>query len=98
MSAAPTPENRYGRRDKQSPFFRKAGIMVAIAFELPGAILGGLLIGYLLDNYFNTSPWLMLVLPVLAFTGACVRLVRWSKLLARNNNQTDVPREPHSRG
>lgn len=38
--------------------------MVAIAFELPGAILGGLLIGYLLDNYFNTSPWLMLVLPV----------------------------------
>ena len=33
---------------------RKAGILVAMALELPGSILGGLVIGYLLDQYFKT--------------------------------------------
>jgi hypothetical protein len=36
---------------------RKAGILVAMALELPGSIVGGLVIGYLLDEYFKTSPW-----------------------------------------
>jgi hypothetical protein len=36
---------------------RKAGILVAMALELPGSIVGGLVIGYLLDQYFKTSPW-----------------------------------------
>jgi F0F1-type ATP synthase assembly protein I len=34
---------------------RKAGILVAMAFELPGSIVGGLVIGYLLDEYFKTD-------------------------------------------
>lgn len=67
--------------------------MVAIAFELPGAILGGLLIGYLLDEYFNTSPWLMMILPILAFTGACMRLLRWAKILERSNHQSGMRSE-----
>ena len=32
---------------------------MAIAFELPGSILGGLLIGYLINNCFDTFPWLI---------------------------------------
>ena len=31
---------------------RKAGILVAMALELPGSIVGGLVIGYLLDQFF----------------------------------------------
>jgi hypothetical protein len=37
---------------------RKAGILIAMALELRGKIVGGLVIGYLLDEYFATSPWL----------------------------------------
>jgi len=34
------------RKDNQTFFLCKAGVLVATAFELPGAILGGLFIGY----------------------------------------------------
>ena len=73
---------------------RKAGVLVAMALELPGSIIGGLVIGYLLDEYFNTSPWLMMGLTILGFTAACIRLVRWVKYFSekRNENSTDRKR------
>ena len=66
---------------------RKAGILVAMALELPGSIIGGLFIGYLLDNYFNTSPWIMMVLTTLGFTAACIRLVRWVKYFSEKRSE-----------
>jgi F0F1-type ATP synthase assembly protein I len=53
---------------------------------LPGTILGGLLVGYLLDNYFGTSPWFLIALTAIAFAGAFVRLVRWVKFFARERD------------
>lgn len=70
--------------------------MIALAFELPGAILGGLLIGYLLDNYFNTSPWLMMAMTIIAFTGVSIRLVQWTRFLSQNRDDPDVPRSGNS--
>ncbi|MEX0804993.1 MAG: AtpZ/AtpI family protein [Candidatus Binatia bacterium] len=84
------------RKDNQTFFLRKAGVVVAIAFELPGAILGGLFMGYLLDNYFNTSPWLMMVLTIIAIAGASMRLVQWMRFLSDKSNEPDVPRRDHS--
>lgn len=72
---------------------RKAGILVAMALELPGSIIGGLIIGYLLDEYFNTSPWLMMALTILGFTAACIRLVRWVKYFSEKRNQNSADRE-----
>jgi hypothetical protein len=59
----PTPSKRlYQRAREKHPgvvryplVTRKAGILVAMAFELPGSIVGGLVIGYLLDEYFKTD-------------------------------------------
>jgi F0F1-type ATP synthase assembly protein I len=68
----------------------KAGILVAMALELPASILGGLVIGYLLDNYFNTSPWLMMALTIFGFTAACIRLVRWVSYFSEKRNDSDV--------
>ena len=72
---------------------RKAGILVAMALELPGSIIGGLIIGYLLDEYFNTSPWLMMALTILGFTAACIRLVRWVRYFSEKRNQDSADRE-----
>jgi F0F1-type ATP synthase assembly protein I len=72
---------------------RKAGILVAMALELPGSIIGGLVIGYLLDEYFNTSPWLMMGLTILGFTAACIRLVRWVRYFSEKRNQDSADRE-----
>jgi F0F1-type ATP synthase assembly protein I len=75
---------------------RKAGILLAMALELPGSIGGGLLIGYLLDQYFKTSPWLMMALTILGFTAACIRLVRWARFFSDKRNETNVADPDHS--
>ncbi|MPZ78672.1 MAG: hypothetical protein GEU77_19400 [Deltaproteobacteria bacterium] len=92
-----TPGKRLYPRAREKPLIsRKAGILVAIALELPGSIIAGLLIGYLLDEYFNTAPWLMMVLPILAFTGACMRLVRWVRFFSNKRNEANMPDRDHS--
>ncbi len=79
--------DRPGRQqDSKTPFVRRVGIYLGIAFELPGTILGGMLVGYLLDDYFATSPWLLITLTVLAFAGALIRLVYWSRYFSRERD------------
>jgi F0F1-type ATP synthase assembly protein I len=69
---------------------RKAGILVAIALELPGSIVGGIIIGHLLDQYFKTAPWLMMTLTILGFTAACIRLVRWVRYFSEKRHENNA--------
>ena len=75
-----------GRQDNQTPFLRRAGLYLGVAFELPGTILGGLVLGYFLDVYLGTSPWLLIALTALAFVGAFVRLMKWVRFVANQRN------------
>ena len=67
------------RQDDHTTFSRRVGLYLGVAFELPGTIIGGLAVGYFLDQYLGTSPWFLIALTVVAFAGAFVRLVRWVK-------------------
>jgi F0F1-type ATP synthase assembly protein I len=84
----PRPQEKIDRM-KYPIVSRKAGILIAMALELPGSIIGGLLIGYLLDNYFNTSPWIMMALTTLGFTAACIRLARWVRYFSEKRSETE---------
>jgi F0F1-type ATP synthase assembly protein I len=75
-----------GRQESQTPFLRRAGLYLGVGFELPGTILGGLVVGYYLDIYFDSSPWLLITSTALAFVGAFVRLVRWVRFFSRERN------------
>ena len=44
-----------------------------------GYPLGGIIIGFALDNLFNTLPWITIVLMFLAFIGGCVHAMRLAK-------------------
>lgn len=77
------------QQDNQAPLLRRAGLYLGVAFELPGTIIGGLAVGYFLDQYFGTSPWLLITLTALAFAGAIVRLMGWVKFFA---NERDARR------
>ena len=70
----------------QKPILGNAGLYLGVAFELPGTILGGLIVGYFADKYFGSSPWLLLVCTAVAFTGAFVRLLQWARLFARERD------------
>ncbi|MBO0725607.1 MAG: AtpZ/AtpI family protein [Blastocatellia bacterium] len=39
-------------------------------------ILGGIIVGYLLDRWFNTGPWMVITGVVLGLTSAIIGLVR----------------------
>ena len=84
-----------GTPEKETPFLRRAGLYIAVGFEVPSTILGGLLVGYLLDRYFDTSPWLLISVTLVAFVGAYVRLVRWvrffQKRIDRDGRNADSP-------
>jgi F0F1-type ATP synthase assembly protein I len=71
---------------RQTLFLRKAGIYVGVAFELPGTILGGIAIGYLADDYFQTSPWLLIGFTLIAFIGAMMRLIHWVRFSNRESD------------
>jgi F0F1-type ATP synthase assembly protein I len=77
------------RQSDPSSFLQRAGLYLGIAFELPGTILGGLLVGYFADKYFNTSPWLLIALTLVAFAGAFFRLMQWVKLFAAERDGTN---------
>ncbi len=46
-----------------------------------GYPLGGIVIGWGLDQFFGTRPWIMIVLMFMAFAGACIQVIR------NNNNR-----------
>lgn len=81
-----TTGRRSSRQDDKTPFHQKAGLYLAVAFELPGTILAGLLFGYLLDNYLGTSPWLLITLTAIAFAGAFTRLIQWGKFFKQQSD------------
>ncbi len=56
---------------------RNAGIQ--IASTMLGYPLGGILVGLLLDNVFDTLPWITIGLMFLAFAGALMHVARMSK-------------------
>lgn len=55
------------------------GKYAAIGLEFPSTVIGGMLLGYVLDLYFDTSPWFAILITLLAFLGACLRLVQMVK-------------------
>jgi ATP synthase protein I len=52
---------------------------VHIASTMVGYPLGGIVIGAVLDNLFDTLPWITIGLMFLAFFGACLQVVRLNK-------------------
>ena len=59
------------------------GMGIQVISTMVGYPLGGILIGLLLDNVFDTLPWITIGLMFLAFAGACLHVVRM------NNNRAE---------
>ena len=49
---------------------------VSVASTMVGYPLGGIIIGWFLDQLFGTLPWLTITMMFLAFIGACIHVVR----------------------
>jgi ATP synthase protein I len=62
----------------------KVALALTVGTVLVANIVGGLLVGYLLDRWLGTAPWLFLAGVILGTFGAFVALYR---IVARLNDE-----------
>jgi ATP synthase protein I len=55
---------------------RKSGVAYAAAFSLFAAVVSGMIVGWLLDRWLKTSPWLLVVGIVLGAAAGFYELIR----------------------
>jgi ATP synthase protein I len=68
--------------DDQSETNRKSGLAYAAAFSLFAAVVGGLIIGWLLDRWLGTRPWLLVTGIVLGAVAGFYEFIRSSSKLS----------------
>ena len=68
--------------DNQEETNRKSGLAYAAAFSLFAAVVAGLAIGWLLDRWLETGPWLLVVGLVLGAAVGFYELVRATSRLS----------------
>ena len=64
---------------EHAPMGDGRNVALQIASTMVGYPLGGIIIGLVLDNVFDTLPWITIGLMFLAFAGACLHVVRLNK-------------------
>ena len=61
---------------------RKAGMAYAAAFSLFASVVSGLIIGWLLDRWLGTRPWLLVTGMVLGSAAGFYELIRTTSKLS----------------
>jgi len=74
--AAKQPDKDPGNIDLP---FAKFAKYLAVGLEIPSTIVGSLILGYLIDRWLGTSPWITVAASILGFVGAVVRLTQYLK-------------------
>lgn len=84
IARARADEDRRTGKDKELMGQAKTGAMT-VASTMVGYPLGGIVVGWLLDQLFGTLPWLTIILMFLAFVGACIHVVRMNSNPSENS-------------
>jgi ATP synthase protein I len=66
--------------DEQS----KLAMTLTVVTLFSSNILGGILVGYLIDKWLGTSPWMVITGIVLGLTSAIIGVIRILNRLARD--------------
>jgi len=68
--------------EDQEEINRKSGIAYAAAFSLFACVVSGLAIGWLLDRWLGTKPWLLVIGLTLGAAAGFYELVRTTSKLS----------------
>ena len=72
--------------DRNSARFVRIAKYAAIGIQFPSTIFAGLVVGYLLDGYFGTAPWLLVAMAFGGFFVAVAQLIQWVRRLSKENS------------
>jgi ATP synthase protein I len=70
------------RDDDSQDVNRKSGIAYAAAFSLFAAVVSGLILGWLLDRWLGTRPWLLVVGLILGSAAGFYQFIRATSKLS----------------
>jgi ATP synthase protein I len=68
--------------DNQEEINRKSGLAYAAAFSLFAAVVAGLILGWLMDRWLGTQPWLLVTGLVLGAAAGLYEFIRSSSKLS----------------
>ncbi len=77
--------DRQDEKKSQAGQSRGQGAVYQGAFEAVIALLIAIGLGYWLDGYFDTAPWLLLVGTAIGFASFTVRLIRLGRWMKDEN-------------
>jgi ATP synthase protein I len=63
----------------------KLALALTVVTLFSSNILGGILVGYLLDRWLDTGPWMVITGIILGLTSALIGLVRVLNRLSRSD-------------
>ena len=76
-----------GAGQRGAPFIRYAKYG-AVAFEFVGTIAAGVFVGYQLDAYLGTEPWLVMVMTIAGSVAGFYRMVQILRRFQRDNRSS----------
>ena len=62
------------------------GVALKLSTEMVAAVLVGSIIGFILDNWFDSKPWLTIIFFFAGATAGILNVIRSAKLMQKNNN------------
>jgi ATP synthase protein I len=65
-----------GNRDKRRRIYRLTGELLNVGLVFPAAIAVGYGMGYFLDRWLGTAPWLAVILCIAGVAAAFINLFR----------------------
>ncbi len=67
--------------EKENPQTSNIGQAFKLSTELVAAVLVGTIIGFILDNWFDTKPWLIIIFFFVGVVAGILNVVRSAKKL-----------------
>ena len=67
--------------EKENPQISNIGQAFKLSTELVAAVLVGTIIGFILDNWFDTKPWLIIIFFFVGVVAGILNVIRSAKKL-----------------
>jgi F0F1-type ATP synthase assembly protein I len=82
----PLNQRRKGNRETPLDYRKLAGIS-SLAMALPSGIAVGLFLGYFLDKWLGTEPWMLIVWTLLGVASGLISLLRGIAKYGRDSGE-----------
>ena len=71
--------------EKENPQTSNIGQAFKLSTELVAAVLVGTIIGFILDNWFDTKPWLIIIFFFLGAAAGMLNVIRTANLMQKKD-------------